>query len=172
MPFEFDSETGVIRDKITGERCVILTQERMRDIFERLSGIFQSGAKVIAFEAGKAAGKCFVEETPAEAKIDNPTFLNTITQRFTDAGLGKIEIVEFNPDKAEVTLRIWNNFFADLGSEKEVYRSCIEGFVSAVYEQVMSITPKIKKNKMHHKRRPILRVAHNPKVTTKTLHKV
>jgi predicted hydrocarbon binding protein len=147
MPFEFDTENGIIRDPLTGERCIVLTQARMQDIFSRLAGIFQSGATVIAFEAGKAAGKCFVEETPAEAKADNPTFLNTITQRFTDAGLGKIEIAEFNPDKAEVTLRIWNNFFADLGSEKEMYRSCIEGFVSAAYEKVMSITPKIKKTK-------------------------
>lgn len=146
MPFEFDNKTGVIRDKITGERCIILTQARMQDIFSRLEGIFQSGAKVIAFEAGKAAGKRFVEETPAEAKADNPTLLTTITQRFTDAGLGKIELADFNPDKAEVTLRIWNNFFAELGND-EMYRSCIEGFVCAVYEQVMSITPKIKKTK-------------------------
>lgn len=147
MPFWFDAETGVIKDTITGERCVILTQARMQDIFSRLADIFQSGAAVIAFEAGKAAGKRFVEETPNEAKTDNQTFLNTITQRFTDAGLGKIEIVEFIPEKAEATFRIWNNFFADLSGEKEMYRSCIEGFVSAVYEQIMSITPKIKKTK-------------------------
>jgi predicted hydrocarbon binding protein len=147
MPFDFDAETGVIRDKITGERCIILTQARMQDIFSRLSGIFQSGAKVISFEAGKAAGKHFVEETPDVTKTDNQLFLKTITQRFTDAGLGKIEIVEFVPEKAEVTFRIWNNFFAGLGSEQPMYRSCIEGFVSGTYEQIMSITPKIKKTK-------------------------
>jgi predicted hydrocarbon binding protein len=147
MPFWFDAENGVIKDTITGERCVILTQARMQDIFSRLAGIFQSGATVIAFEAGKAAGKRFVEETPNEAKTDSQIFLKTISQRFTDAGLGKVEIAEFVPEKAKVILRIWNNFFADLGSEKEMYRSCIEGFVSAAYEQIMSITPKIKKTK-------------------------
>ena len=57
MPFEFDTENGIIRDPLTGERCIVLTQARMQDIFSRLSGIFQSGATVIAFEAGKAAGK-------------------------------------------------------------------------------------------------------------------
>ena len=110
MPFEFDAETGVIKDELTGERCIVLTQDRMREIFERLSGIFQSGAKVIAFEMGKAAGQRFVEETPDMTKTDNQLFLKTITQRFTDAGLGKIEIVEFVPEKAEVKFRIWNNF--------------------------------------------------------------
>ena len=86
MPFEFDDKTGVIRDKLTGERCIVLTQARMQDIFSRLAAIFQSGATVIAFEAGKAAGKRFVEEVPNEAKAENPTFLNTITQRFSARG--------------------------------------------------------------------------------------
>ena len=147
MPFDFDDETGVIRDKITGERCIILTQDRMQDIFDRLSGIFHSGATVIAFEAGKAAGKRFVEESAGVTKGDKQVFLKTVTQRFTDAGLGKIEIAEFDAEKAAVTFRIWNNFFAELRSEHAMYRSCIEGFVSAVYEQFMSVTPKIKKTK-------------------------
>ena len=147
MPFEFDAETGVIKDEITEERCIVLTQDRMREIFERLSGIFQSGAHVIAFEVGKAAGQRFVEEVPDVTKTDNQRFLNTITQRFTDAGLGKIEIVEFVPEKAEVTFRIWNNFFAGLGNEQAIYRNCIEGFVSGVCEKIMSITPKITKTK-------------------------
>jgi len=51
-------------------------------------------------------------------KVDKQLFLKTITQRFTDAGLGKIEIIEFNAEKAEVKFRIWNNFFAGLGHEQ------------------------------------------------------
>lgn len=147
MPFEFDSETGVIRDKMTGERCVVLTEARMQEIFARLSGIFQSGAKVIAFEAGKAAGKRFAEETSDVTKGDKQMFLEMVTQRFTDAGLGKIEIVDFDAEKAEVTFRIWNNFFAELGSERAMYRSCIEGFVVGACEKVISITPKVTKTK-------------------------
>ena len=147
MPFKFDAETGVIEDTITGERCIILTQERMRYIFDRISGIFQSGAEVIAFEAGKAAAKRFVEEAPDMTKTDSQQFMQTISQRFTEAGLGKIEIVEFIPEKAEVTFRIWNNFFAGLGNEQPMYRSCIEGFVSGAFEKIMSITPKITKTK-------------------------
>jgi predicted hydrocarbon binding protein len=147
MEFEFDSETGVIRDKLTGERCLIITQTRVAEICKRLSEIFQSGAELIIFEAGKAAGKNFVEKRPEATKVDKTTFLKMLTQRFTDAGLGKIEIVEFDAEKAAVTFRIYNNFFAELGCNNTNYRSCIEGFVSGIYEHVISITPKIKKTK-------------------------
>jgi predicted hydrocarbon binding protein len=147
MHFEFDSETGVIRDKVTGERCLIITQARVAEICKRLDEIFQSGANLIIFEAGKAAGKHFVEERPDVTKVNKATILKMLTQRFTDAGLGKIEIVEFNPEKSEVTFRIWNNFFAELKSEKAMYRSCIEGFVSGMYEQIIGKTPKIRKTK-------------------------
>ena len=147
MQFEFDAETGVVKDKVTGERCIIITQTRVEEICSRLSEIFQSGAKLIIFEAGKAAGKHFAEEASDITKVDKQLFLKTVSQRFTDAGLGKIEIVEFNLEKAEVKFRIWNNFFSGLGCEKAMYRSCIEGFVTGMYEQIMSITPKIQKTK-------------------------
>lgn len=64
MQFEFDEQAVIIQDKVTGKRCIILTKARMQEIFSRLSDIFQSGAKVIFFEAGKAAGERFVEDTP------------------------------------------------------------------------------------------------------------
>ncbi len=147
MQFEFDSEKGIIKDKITGERCIIITQARVEEVCSRLSEIFQSGAKVIIFEAGKAAGKRFVEETPDITKGDEQLFLKTVSQRFTDAGLGKIEIAEFDLERAEVKFRIWNNFFAGLNGEKSLYRSCIEGFVAGVYEQIIHKTPKITKTK-------------------------
>ncbi|MEM3050644.1 MAG: hypothetical protein QXJ40_00970 [Candidatus Bathyarchaeia archaeon] len=106
-----------------------------------------SQAQVIIFEAGKAAGKRFVEETVNLTELDKQQFLKTISQRFTDAGLGKIEVAELNIEKAEVKFRIWNNFFGDLGCEKSLYRSCIEGFVAGVYEQIVHKTPQITKTK-------------------------
>jgi len=147
MQFEFEGQTGVIKDKVTGERCIIITRARVEEICSRLSEIFQSGAKLIIFETGKAAGKCFVEETSDVTKGDKELFLKTVSQRFTDAGLGRIEIVEFDLEKAEVKFRIWNNFFAGLDGEKAMYRSCIEGFVSDIYEQIIRKTPKIQKTK-------------------------
>jgi len=148
MQFEFDGQTGVIKDKVTGERCVIITQARMQEIFSRLSEIFQSGAKVILFEAGKAAGERFVQEASDITKADKKLFLKTVVQRFTDAGLGKIEVVEFNLEETEVKFRIWNNFFAELARcEESMYCNCVEGFVSGIYEQIIRETPNIKKTK-------------------------
>jgi predicted hydrocarbon binding protein len=154
MQFEFDAETGVIKDKVTGERCIIITQTRVEEVCARLEEIFQSGSKLIIFEAGKAAGRHFAEEASDATKVDKQLFLRTVSQRFTDAGLGKIEIAEFNSEKAEVTFRVWNNFFAGLGCDKPMYRSCIEGFVTGVYEQIMSITPKVQKTKCVEKGDP------------------
>jgi len=147
MQFEFDGKTGVIKDKVTGERCVIIMQARMQEIFSRLSGIFQSGAKVIFFEAGKAAGERFVEDAPEVMKADKRLFLETVVQRFIDAGLGKIEIVELNLEEAEVKFRIWNNFFAELCCEESACCSCVEGFVSGIYGRIIGKTPNIKQTK-------------------------
>ena len=99
MQFEFEGETGVVKDRVTGERCIIITQARIQEIFSRLSDIFQTDAKVIFFEAGKAAGERFVEDRPEIMKTNKKVFIETAVQRFTDAGLGKIEIVEFDPRK-------------------------------------------------------------------------
>lgn len=147
MQFEFDGETGVIKDKVTGERCIILTQARMQEIFSRLSEIFQSGAKVIFFEASKAAGERFVKEASEMTKADRPRLLNATVQRFTDAGLGKIEVVDFNLQEMEVKFKIWNNFFAEIRNEEATYCNCVEGFVAGMYEQIMHKTPKIQKTK-------------------------
>ena len=147
MQFDFDFEKGTINDKITGERCVIITQARMQEIFSRLSDIFQTGANVIFFEAGKAAGERFVEETPEDLKAEKKIFLETVVQRFTDAGLGKIEILEFNLGEGEVKFRIWNNFFAELCPEESAYCNCVEGFVSGIYRKIIGESPNIQKTK-------------------------
>jgi predicted hydrocarbon binding protein len=147
MQFEFDEQAGIIQDKVTGERCIILTKARMQEIFSRLSDIFQSGAKVIFFEAGKAAGERFVEDTPNVMKADESLFLQTVVQRFMDAGLGKIEILEFDPEEGEVKFRILNNIFAELCGEEAACCNCVEGFVSGIYGQIIGKTPKIQKTR-------------------------
>jgi predicted hydrocarbon binding protein len=147
MEYQFDKENGVIRDKVTGDRCVIITRARMEQIFSRLSDLFQSGAQVIITEACKVAGERYVAEVPAETKADPALFLKTAVKRFTDAGLGRIEIVEFKPEEAELTFRIWNNFFAEIHNEEPTYCNCVEAFVSGMYERIIFKTPKIKKTK-------------------------
>ena len=143
MVFKFDQENGVITDEATGERCLIFPKARMEQIFSRLTELFQSGAQVIIMEACKAAGKWYVNELPENLKADKTQFMKTAIQRFTSAGLGRIEIVEFKPERAILRFRIWNNFFAEMRNDEATYCNVVEAYVSGVYEQLLHKTPKI-----------------------------
>jgi predicted hydrocarbon binding protein len=80
-------------------------------------------------------------------KAEKNVFLQTAIQRYMDAGLGKIEIISFNSEKAEVRFRIRNNFFAELCGDETPYCNFVEGFVSGIYKQAMQKTPTIQKTK-------------------------
>jgi predicted hydrocarbon binding protein len=145
MEFRFDSENGVIREEATGERCLIFPKARMEQIFSRLTELFQSGAQVIIIEACKAAGKWYVNELPEKIKADKTLFVKTAIQRLTEAGVGRIEIVEFKPEKATLKFRIWNNFFAEMRNDETTYCNVVEAYVSGVYQELLLKSPKIVK---------------------------
>jgi len=148
MEYEFDEENGVIHDKVTGDRCIILTKARMHQILSRLADLFQSGAQVIISEASKAAGEHYAAKVPKQTQADAMLFLKTAIQRFTDAGLGKIEIVQVKPEAAELQFRIWNNFFAEMRNEDSTtYCNVVGAFVSGMYKQITSKKPEIKETK-------------------------
>jgi len=147
MEYEFDEKNGVIYDKVTGDRCIIITKARMKDIIARLTDLFQSGAQVIVTEAFKAAGERFVTEVPEQAKAEQALFLKTAVQRFTDAGLGKIEVAQFKPETTELTFRVWNNFFAEIHNEESTYCNCVGAFAGGIYKQITLKTPEIKETK-------------------------
>ncbi len=148
MEYEFDEKKGLIYDKVTGDRCIILTKERMHQIFSRLTDLFQSGAQVIISEAGKAAGEQYAEKVPKQTKADAAVFLKTAVQRFTDAGLGKIEVTHLDTEKGELTFRIWNNFFAEMRNKDEAtYCNIVASFVSGTYKHIMGKKADIKETK-------------------------
>ena len=147
MEFRIDSENGIIRDEATGERCLIFPKARLEQIFSRLAELFQSGAQVIILEAFKAAGKWYVNELPEELKADKAKVVKSAVERFTEAGVGKVEIVEFRNEKATLKFRIWNNFFAEIPNGDSTYCNCVEAFVSGMYKQFMHKTPQIKESK-------------------------
>jgi predicted hydrocarbon binding protein len=154
MAYNHNEQTGVIIDNVTGDRCIIITKARLEQIFQRFTEIFQSGATVIIAEAMKAAGERFATEVPEETKADLTVFLKTTAQRFTDAGLGKIEIVDFNPEAAELKFRIWNNLFAEIHKGESTYCDAVANFVSGIYHQLTRKTPKIEKTKCIGKNDP------------------
>jgi predicted hydrocarbon binding protein len=154
LEFSFDEENGVIVDKATGERCLIFPKPRLEQIFSRLTELFQSGAQVIITEAFKAAGKWYVNEMPEQAKAGRALFLTSAVQRFKDGGLGRVEIVGFNPKKAELQFRIWNNIFAEMYHDDSTYCYCVEAYVSGLLEQLTGKTSEILKTKCIGKNDP------------------
>ena len=147
MDFTFDEETGVIIDKATGERCLLFAKPILEHIFTRLNELFQSGAQVIIAEAFKAAGKWYANEIPEAAKTDLSAFLKSAAQRFKDAGLGRIEIVDFNLEEPEITFRIWNNIFAEIFQDDSTYCYGVEAYVSGIFEQLIGVAPQAQKTK-------------------------
>jgi len=147
MKYHFDFEKGVIYDEVTGDRCFIITKARLLQIIERLKVLFQSGANVIIAEAFKAAGERYATEVPEAAKADQVLFLTTAVQRFTDAGLGKIEVVKVKPEALELTFRVWNNFFAEMRDGESTYCDCVGAFASGMYKKITLKTPEIKETK-------------------------
>jgi predicted hydrocarbon binding protein len=147
MKYHFDLEKGVIYDEVTGDRCFIMTKARLLQIISRLTDLFQSGAQVIIAEAFKAAGERYATEVPEEARVDQAMFLKTAVQRFTDGGLGKIEVVKFKPEKLELTFRIWNNLFAEMHNEESTYCNCVAAFASGMYKRITQKTPEITETK-------------------------
>ncbi len=154
MEYNIDTEKGIILDKATGDRCIIITKARMGEILTRLTEIFQSGAQVIINEMCKAAGESYVKEVLAEKKASAVQFLASGVQRFTDAGYGKVEVVEFKPEPIELTLRLWDNFFAEIPNGDTTFCNCVEAFLTGMYKGFLGKTPKIKETKCKGKKDP------------------
>ncbi len=147
MDYAIDGKKGVIRDNVTGDRCIIITKSRLTQIITRLTEIFQSGAQVIITEACKSAGERYVAEVGEEKSKDTTQFIQTAVQRFTDAGLGRIELLEFKPDTSELSFRIWDNFFAEIHDGRPTYCNCVDAFLSGVYKQLLHKSPKIEETR-------------------------
>ena len=153
LELTFDDEQGIIIDKTTGERRLIFPQAKLEQIFTRLTDLFQSSSQVIPIEAFKATGKWCVNEVPE--KVDDAAFLKSAVQRLKDGGLGKLEIVGFKPETAEVQFRIWNNLFAEMIYDGSTYCSLVEAYVSVLYEQLIGVTSETQKTKCVGKNYPI-----------------
>ncbi len=154
MEYTIDQENGIILDNATGDRCIILTKARLGEILARLTEIFQSGAQVIINETCKSAGERYVKEVLAENKESAAQFLALGVQRFTNAGVGKVEVVELKLEPVELTLRIWDNFFAEIPNGDTTFCNCVEAFLTGMYKGFLGKIPKIKETKCKGKKDP------------------
>ncbi|MFB3888256.1 MAG: hypothetical protein ACE14S_02115 [Candidatus Bathyarchaeia archaeon] len=142
-----DLANGVIIDKVTGDRCIIITKDRMSQILSRFTDIFQSSAQVLIAETSKSAGERFIAGVPEEKRADLGKFLVAGVKRFTNAGLGRVEVVKFKLEKREFKFRVRNNFFAEIRPSGESTCCYIVGaFVAGVYRGLFNDDPVVMEN--------------------------
>lgn len=154
MEFEFDEKNGIIRDNVTGERCIIFTKTRMQEMFSKLFETFGSGAIVIWREVSKSTGKQLVNKTPENIRANAKLLAKTYIQRFIDAGVGRIEVTHFKPEEGKIRFSIYNNFFAEIRHQEWTACGYIEGLAAGMYERLFAKTPIITKLKCIEKGDP------------------
>jgi predicted hydrocarbon binding protein len=145
--FDFDEDNGIIRDKSTGERCLIVYKKGAETIFTVLSRIFSSGIDFLLLESSRATGRHIVGSVGKEEKTNIRLLVSAYTKRFAQVGFGRIEVCEFEPEKGRIGLRVWNNLFAEMRHEESTYCNYVAGLISGLYEGVLHRTPMVKEVK-------------------------
>jgi predicted hydrocarbon binding protein len=147
MEYFFDEDNGIILDKVTRDRCLILTRARLSQILGTLNQIFGSSSASLITAGFLLAGKNFVNEVAECNKKSTTEFMSCAVQRFMNAGLGRIELTEFNPELSTMTIRIWSNFFADIRNNNGTYCDCVSAFVEGMYSEFFKTKVQIKETK-------------------------
>lgn len=147
MNYEFDENNGIIRDKLTGERCLVVYESGLESVFKGLSEIFKAGIEVLLLESSRAAGRNIADSIVKGAKTDVKHALIAYTERFAQVGFGRLEVSELKLEEARMTFRVWNNIFAEMRDKESTYCSYIAGMLSGVYEGLLHVSPKVKEVK-------------------------
>lgn len=145
--FEFDEKNGVIKDKLTGERCIVIYQGGLKSVFKGLSKIFHAGIEVLLLESSAESGRHIVDSTRKRTRTDIKSSLNAYAKRFAQTGMGRLEIFELKPEEASMTIRVWNNFFAEIQDKESTYCTYFAGLFSGIYERLLRASPKVKETK-------------------------
>ena len=162
--YDFDEDNGIIRDKSTGERCFIVYKTGAESIFKSLLQIFNSGIELLLRESSLASSKNIARLIEKRAKTDVKVLLSEYSKRFAQIGLGRLEVCEFEPEKARVRVRVWNNLFAEMRHGESTYCGYVAGLVSSIYEGVFQKASKVKEVKCIGKRDPYCEFLLTPKV--------
>ena len=145
--FDFDEDNGIITDKLTGERVLVVYQSGLESVFKGLSEIFKAGIEVLLLDSGRAAGRNIVDSIGKEAKDDIKSSLSLYVKRFSQVGLGRLEVSELNLEEARMTIRVWNNIFAEMRDKESTYCSYIRGLLSGMYEGLLHVSPRVREMK-------------------------
>ncbi len=132
---------------MTGERVLVIYQEGLESVFKGLSEIFKAGIEVLLLESSRAAGRHLVDSTGKKAKTDIKSSLSLYAKRFSQVGFGRLEISEMKLEEARMTIRVWNNIFAQMRDKESTYCTYIAGLLSGIYEGLLHASPKVKETK-------------------------
>jgi len=143
--YEFDEKNGIITDKSTGERCIVVAESGLENILKGLSRIFGSGIEVLLEESSRDANKNTVLSTNND--VDVKSLFDIYAKGFAQRGMGRLEVSEFQLNEGIVTVRVWNSIFAGIRDGENTYCSYIGGLLSGVYERVLHASPKFKETK-------------------------
>ena len=147
MNLKFDEDSGIIADKATGERCIIVSKTRVQGIFEGLSRIFRSGIGVLLKESSRTYAMNVAKLSPHTANVDLELLVSAYAKTFVQLGFGKMEVLEFSPKEAKLQVRVWNNFFAELRYDESTYCNYVEGLLTGIYEALLHRAPNVKEVK-------------------------
>ena len=145
--YEFDEKNGIIRDKLTGERCFVVYKSGIESVFKGLSEIFKAGIEVLLLESSRAAGRNLANSVAKGAKTDVNQAVIAYAKRFAQVGLGRLEVSELKLEEARMAFRVWNNIFAEMRDKESTYCSYIAGLLSGIYEGLLHVSPKVKEVK-------------------------
>ena len=147
VSYEFDEESGIIKEKSTGERYIMVSKTRAEEIFGTLSQIFKSGIEVLLRESSQSVGEHVSDLIGEDAEVEINRLLDEYAQKFAQVGFGKIEFIEKKPEEFELRFRVWNNFFAEIGDGKSTYCGYIGGLFSGICKKIHKKVPSIKEVK-------------------------
>ena len=143
--YELDEENGIIRDKLTGERCLVVGESGVKSIFKGLSRIFGSGIEVLLDESSREASRNAVPL--ADNDVDVKSLFNAYAKGFAQRGMGRLEVSELELKEGIVAVRVWNSLFAGIRDGENTYCSYVGGLLSGVYEKVLHASPRFKETK-------------------------
>lgn len=143
--YDIDIDNGIIRDKLTGSRCLVIYETALESIFQALSKIFKSGVAVLLEETGQASGRQIVDSIGKGAKTDMKSQASACVRRLTQGGFGRFEICELRASRMRV--RVWNNIFAEKREGESTYCTYVASLLSGIYEKILHTSPKVRETK-------------------------
>ncbi len=135
--FLYDRGRGELTLQKTGQDMLVVTSEIFRELILESEAVFSSGAAVIWYVIGEAAGRKFLYSFREKHKeLRDKELMKELAAFFTQIGWGKISIPNLNLAKGEATVKIKNNPFTRKNPDKPICH-LVRGLIAGLYEVIL-----------------------------------